>query len=62
LDNYYKNKAKKNDKRVCDSKNCDTILSSYNKEDICERCKRERYINRLVSWGWDEEGLRREFE
>ena len=61
LDNYYKKKEKKNTKRVCETKKCTTVLSRYNKEDICERCKRERYIKRLVSWGWDEEKLRDEF-
>lgn len=61
LENYYKNKEKKNSKRVCETSNCTTILSSYNKEDICERCKRERYIERLVSWGWDEKSLRDEY-
>jgi len=61
LDNYYKKKEKKNTKRVCETKKCTTVLSRYNKEDICERCKRERYIKRLVGWGWDEEKLRDEF-
>ena len=62
LDNYYKNKEKKNKRRICGSPDCDTILSSYNKEDICEACKRERYIKRLVSWGWDERSLRDEYK
>ena len=61
LENYYKKKEKKNTKRVCETKKCTTVLSRYNKEDICERCKRERYIKRLVGWGWDEEKLRDEF-
>jgi hypothetical protein len=61
LDKYYENKERKNRKRVCQTKDCETILSSYNKEDICERCKRERYILRLVSWGWDENKLRDEY-
>ena len=61
LDKYYENKERKNSKRTCKTKDCSTILSSYNKEDICERCKRERYIARLVSWGWDEKGLRDEY-
>jgi len=61
LENYHKNKEKMGRKRVCGTKDCSTILSSYNKEDICERCKRERYIKRLVSWGWDERSLRDEY-
>jgi len=62
LENYYKKKESKNKKRVCVTQKCNTILSSYNSEDICERCKRERYIRRLVSWGWDEQSLRDEFK
>lgn len=62
LEKYYYNKNKKNKKRVCETKNCDTILSSYNSEDICERCKTERFILRLVSWGWDEAKLRDEYK
>lgn len=60
LENYYEKKRNKNKKRICSSKNCNTILSRYNKENICEACKSERFIQRLVSWGWDEEKLRKE--
>jgi hypothetical protein len=61
LDKYYENKSNKFKKRICKTKNCTTILSSYNKEDICEPCKTERYIKRLASWGWSEERVRDEF-
>jgi hypothetical protein len=47
-------------KRVCKTSKCSTVLSRYNKEDICEQCKGERFIKRLVSWGYDEEKLRKE--
>lgn len=60
LEAYHNKKNNKNKKRICKSKNCTTILSSYNKEDICESCKQERYIKRLVGWGWDEKKLRGE--
>lgn len=60
LDNYYEKKKNKTTKRICKTKDCTTILSSYNKENICEQCKKERYIKRLVSWGYDEEKLRKE--
>lgn len=60
LENYYRAKENKNKKRKCKTSNCTTILSKYNKEDICEQCKNERYIKRLVSWGWDEQKLRKE--
>lgn len=60
LDNYYRKKENKTKKRVCQTDRCSTILSSYNEEDICEQCKSERYIQRLVSWGWDEKKLRKE--
>lgn len=60
LEKYYENKENKKRKRVCKTENCATILSSYNKEQICEQCKKERYIKRLVSWGYDEQKLRKE--
>jgi hypothetical protein len=60
LDKYYENKANKSKKRVCKTNSCGTVLSKYNKENICEQCKKERYIKRLVSWGYDEEKLRKE--
>jgi hypothetical protein len=61
LDKYYKLKENKTKKRQCSTDSCTTILSRYNKEDICEACKVERYIKRLTSWGWSEEKLRDEF-
>lgn len=61
LANYYEKKNNKNKKRVCDNEECTTVLSTYNKEKICEACKIERYIKRLTGWGWDEEKLRKEF-
>lgn len=60
LSQYYENKNNKNTKRKCINNNCTTVLSRYNKETICEQCKGERYIKRLVSWGYDEEELRKE--
>lgn len=60
LDNYYEKKRNKDKKRTCASSECNSTLSRYNKENICERCKDERFIQRLVGWGWDEESLRRE--
>jgi uncharacterized paraquat-inducible protein A len=60
LEKYYTDKSNKTKKRICITEDCVTILSRYNKEKICERCKTERYIARLVSWGWDEEKIRKE--
>lgn len=60
LDNYYRKKENKTKKRVCKTKDCKTVLSKYNDEEICEQCKNERYIQRLVGWGWDEQKLREE--
>ena len=62
LKRYHENKEAFGKKRICIGFNrkCDTILSKYNKETICESCKRERYIMRLVGWGWDEDMLRKE--
>ena len=62
LQRYYDKKARLNSKRICKTKKCSTILSRYNEEDICERCKRERYVQRLVGWGWSEAKVRRQFE
>ena len=39
--------------RVCSRKACDTILSRYNTETICESCKLKRFRKRLERWGWD---------
>jgi hypothetical protein len=59
LNRYYEKKERKADKtRICKTKSCQTILSSYNEENICEACKTERLIKRLVGWGWDENKLR----
>jgi hypothetical protein len=60
LRKYHENKAARGKKRRCDTKGCNTMLSQYNKENICESCKRERYIMRLVGWGWDEKEIRKE--
>lgn len=62
LERYYTEKENKTKKRRCSTSACSTILSIYNKEKICERCKTERYIARLVSWGWDEKKLREEMQ
>ena len=58
LQRYYDKKARRNSRRVCDTLDCNTVLSRYNDEDICEQCKRERFIMRLVGWGWNEAELR----
>ena len=60
LKRYHENKAARNRKRICVTRKCTTVLSRYNKEDICESCKRERYIMRLVGWGWDEDRIRKQ--
>lgn len=58
LDRYYEKKERRSSKkRVCKNKDCSTILSRYNDENICEPCKTKRLINRLVSWGWDRDKL-----
>lgn len=58
LDRYYEKKERRSNKtRVCKNKDCNTVLSIYNDENICEACKTNRLIDRLVSWGWDREKL-----
>lgn len=65
LEKYYENKdrieSNKKNERRCRNEDCTTILSRYNEESICEPCKTERLINRLSSWGWDEDRLRDEW-
>jgi hypothetical protein len=56
-----KKRLKNNEKRTCSKKNCNNVLSRYNKEPICETCKTERLIKRLGRWGWNEEKLRDEW-
>lgn len=51
---HAKRKARSGEsKRVCNRKDCDTILSKYNKESICEHCKTKRFVKRLQKWGWE---------
>jgi len=58
LNKYYEKKDKKNSKRrICKKKDCETILSRYNEEDICEAHQVERLKDRLQSWGWDRQQL-----
>lgn len=58
LDRYYERKERRSSKkRVCKNTGCTTILSRYNDENICEPCKTNRLIDRLVSWGWDRDKL-----
>lgn len=58
LDKYYEKKDKKNKpKRICKARNCKTILSQYNSEDICEAHQVIRLKDRLESWGWDRNDL-----
>lgn len=58
LEKYHSNKKLFSKKRICRTNNCSTILSRYNKENICERCKEERLVKRLMQWGWSEERAR----
>jgi len=62
LAKYYEGKKRRIPGQNCITPGCITILSIYNEEDICEPCKVERMILRLVGWGWDEKKLRKEWE
>lgn len=62
LEKYYENKSRTTEKRICIKIECTTVLSTYNQEDICEACKSERLVQRLKSWGWDEDALRKEWK
>jgi hypothetical protein len=58
LEKYHLDKEHFSKKRICRTKLCSTVLSRYNKENICERCKQERFVKRLMSWGWSESQAR----
>lgn len=56
LARYHTKKNRKTTKgRVCKTRGCITILSSYNEDDICELCKRRKFEDKLREWGWEEE-------
>lgn len=58
LAKYHEKKLRKSSKkRICATKDCDTILSRYNPESVCEWCLTERLKDRLVSWGHDRESV-----
>ncbi len=59
---HEKRENRSNKKRVCKNKNCATILSTYNKEDICEGCKTIRLKKRLRKWGWGDEEIEKRVE
>ena len=65
LDKYYEKKEQKanmlSQKRVCAHTGCDTVLSIYNDETICESHKTARLIDRLSGWGWDLDSLNEEW-
>jgi hypothetical protein len=64
LQRYYDKKGLNSgkQKRVCHNKSCGTILSKYNKENICESCKTKRLKKRLKRWGWDDTQADRKIE
>lgn len=53
VEQYHERKNTSGKGRVCNRKDCSTILSRYNKELICELCKFKRFRRRLDRWGWD---------
>ncbi len=57
---YHSKKNKITTGRVCRSKDCNTLLSQYNPEDICSLCQQKQQVKKLEDWGWsiDQEGFR----
>lgn len=51
---YYDNKKKFSSTRVCKKRKCKTILSRYNRDDICGSCQEKETVKKLKSWGWSE--------
>jgi len=47
LENYYEKKKNRQTKRICKTDGCDTILSRYNDEKICEACKKKDSLKDL---------------
>jgi len=64
LQRYYDGKQIKNGsiKRVCKTEGCETILSRYNKEKICEYCKVNKFRKRLSGWGWSKEQIEKKVD
>jgi hypothetical protein len=64
LKRYYDGKKIKNGtlKRTCKTDDCDTILSRYNKENVCEHCKVNKFRKRLSGWGWSREQIEKKVE
>lgn len=64
LARYYESKDKKKaaTKRTCKTKTCKTVLSQYNKDDICESCKNKKLKSRLKKWGWAEDDIERKVD
>lgn len=64
LERYYENKRQRDSKeaRVCGSKQCETILSRYNRDKICELCKEKRFRKRLKKWGWSDAQIEEKLE
>ncbi len=59
LERYHqkRKRIKNHEVRICFRKNCTNILSRYNKENICEIHKEERFRSRLKKWGWSEDEI-----
>jgi hypothetical protein len=59
LARYHERRAqiKANIKRICEVEECETVLSKYNKEFICELHKEKRLDKRLTRWGWSQKDI-----
>ena len=49
-------------KRICITPNCKSILSKYNTEPHCEKCKIDLMKVRLLKWGWSQEDIDKEWD
>ena len=55
LAQYHQKKNRVLTGRKCKTRNCDTVLSRYNEEEICASCENKAHIKKLEDWGWEVE-------
>ena len=59
LEKYYlkRDRKKSTERFVCTTNGCETILSKYNNDVICEYHKKVKFHKKMRSLGWSEEQI-----
>jgi hypothetical protein len=52
LEQYHQRRNKTLKNRICESKDCGTVLSVYNPNSLCGMHERQSQVSKLESWGW----------